>query len=265
MNREEELFQKRLLDLANTAWQRNVATFTDFLNLNELNIYHSSLQQLSFIQSRAFGGYECAERQMIAFIPDALLNLPGGGYASEDLSEYARLFPIICLKISPLNAKFSDQLNHRDYLGSLMNLGIDRSKIGDIVLQEQEAYLFCQEKIGDYLCSELTRIRHTTVICNICSLEELKYEPRLEEITGTVASVRLDALLSLAFRTSRSSLTGLIEGGKTFVNGKMITSNGYHLKDGDIISVRGYGRFRFCEVVSATKRGRYLVRLEKYI
>ena len=255
MTREEELFQRRLIDLANTAWNRNIITYTDFLNLNEQNIYHNTLGQLSFTESRPFGGYECAERQMVAFIPDAFLN------ALEERPFY----PISCIKITPLNAKFSDQLSHRDYLGSLMNLGIDRSKTGDIVIQDEAAYLFCHEKIADYLCQELTRIKHTTVNCQICDLNELHYEPKLQEITGTVASIRLDALLSLAFNTSRSSLVGLIEGGKTFVNGKLITSNGYHVKEGDIVSVRGLGRFRFCETLTATKKGRYLVKIEKYI
>lgn len=265
MTREEELFQKRLLDLADMAWQRSIVTYTDFLNLNEQNIYHDSLQKLSFIQSESFGGYESAERQMVAFIPDALSH--DRGYFSDDANpgQPTCAFPIACIKISPLNAKFSDKLTHRDYLGSLMNLGIDRSKTGDIVIREQDAWLFCQEKIADYLASELTRVRHTTVNCRICSLSEVHYEPSLQELTGTVASVRLDALLSLAFHTSRSSLTGLIEGGKTFVNGRLITSNGYHVKDGDIISVRGYGRFRYEGIVSATKKGRYLVRIQKYV
>lgn len=254
MTREEELFQRRLIDLANTAWNRNCITYTDFLNLNEQNIFHSTCHQLSFVESRLFGGYEHAERQMIAFIPDALLN-----------SLVSPPHPIACLKIGPLNARFSESLSHRDYLGSLMNLGIDRSKTGDIVIQEEGAYLFCHEKIADYLRQELTRIRHTTVNCQVCDVAQLHYEPKMQELTGTVASVRLDSLLSLAFNTSRSSLTGMIEGGKTFVNGKLITSNGYHLKDGDIISVRGLGRFRFCQTLSATKKGRYLVKIEKYV
>ncbi len=256
MTREEELFQRRLLDLADTAWNRGIITYTDFLNLNEQNIYHDTLKQLSFLESRGFGGYACAERQMIAFIPDALLTVWG---------DQRPPYPIACIRITPLNRKFSDALSHRDYLGSLMNLGIDRCKIGDIVLQEEGAFLFCQDKIADYLCGELTRVKHTTVNCRLCDLEELHYEPKLQEIIGTVASVRLDALLSLAFGSSRSGLTGLIEGGKTFVNGRMTTSNGYHLKEGDMISVRGYGRFRYCGVVTATKKGRNLVKIEKYV
>ena len=251
MTKEEEVFQRHLLDLAELAWQRTIVTFSDFLNLNEQNIYHDLQQSFSGVQTKTFGGYDCAERQMVAFIPDAL--------------SYDYTFPICCLKISPLNARFSEDLTHRDYLGSLMNLGVDRSKLGDIVLQDQNAYLFCEIRMADYLMRELTRVRHTTVYCEISDYEKIHYEPKLQVITGSVASVRLDALLSLAFRTSRSSLTGLIEGGKTFVNGRLITSNGYRLKDGDLVSVRGYGRFRYCGVRSESKKGRYFVTLEKNI
>lgn len=252
MTKEEELFQRHLLDLADSAWQRNIAMFTDFLNLNEQNIYHDILPSLHYVQCKAYGGYEYAERQMIAFIPDAL---------SLDTCT----FPIVCLKVSPLKRKFSEELNHRDYLGSLMNLGIDRSKTGDIVLQEREAYLFCHEKIAEYLSKELTRIRHTSVNCQLCSDQDIHYQPKLQELTGTVASVRLDSLLALAFNASRSSLMGLIEGGKTFVNGRLITSNGYHPKENDVISVRGYGRFRYCGVLTSTKKGRYLVNIQRYV
>ena len=106
---------------------------------------------------------------------------------------------------------------------------------------------------------------HTTVLAQRILKEEFHYEPKLESIRGTVASVRLDSLLALAFSASRSKLTGQIEGGKVFVNGKLITSNGYQVKEGDIISVRGLGRFRFCEASGRTKKGRISVCINKYI
>jgi len=88
---------------------------------------------------------------------------------------------------------------------------------------------------------------------------------REEEIRGTVASVRLDSIIALAFKTSRSSMTPYIEGGKVFVNGKMILSNGYVLKDDDIISVRGKGKFRYGSSVNITKKGRIGVLLYRYL
>lgn len=258
MTREDELFQRRLLDLADAAWKRNIVTFSDFLNLNEQSIYHDTQSKLSFIESRMFGGYECAERQMIAFIPDALLFCD-----SQEAAE--SLFPVCCLKISPQNPRFAETLTHRDYLGALMNLGIERGKLGDIVLEDQEAWLFCEEKLAGYLEKELNRVRHTVVKCEKTQQALQNWQPKLEEITGTVASVRLDALLALAFHSSRSSLSGLIEGGKTFANGRLITNSGYRPKEGEIISVRGYGRFRYCKVSeNVTKKGRHYVTLEKY-
>ena len=93
---------------------------------------------------------------------------------------------------------------------------------------------------------------------------DFKWEPKYEEIKETVASVRLDSLLSLAFSSSRSKLTALIEAGRVYVNGKLITSNGYHVKDNDIISVRQMGRFQYEGVLSETKKGRYYVTIDVY-
>lgn len=243
--------EKRLLDLAQTAYKRGIVTYSDFLNLNELNIFQGIRPKLSFLCTESFGGYELAERQIVAFLPDALVFCP----------EY----PIACLKLSPLQEKFAEKLTHRDYLGAVLNLGIDRSRLGDILVEERQAYLFCQEKIADFICENLTRIRHTTVMAVRVEAEDFDYEPKYEAITGTVASVRLDSLLSLAFNASRSSLTGLIEGGKVFVNGKLITSNGYQPKEGDMISVRGMGRFCFKSTGGQSKKGRSYVTVWKYI
>ena len=119
--------------------------------------------------------------------------------------------------------------------------------------------------MSEFICKELTRIKHTVISCKPVPFSELDYSPKTEIIKGSVASIRLDALLALAFKTSRSSLVSLIEAGKIFVNGKMITSNGYTLKEGDIISARGYGRFRYASELSQSKKGRTFVEIEKYI
>ena len=95
-------------------------------------------------------------------------------------------------------------------------------------------------------------------------LSEFHYMPERTEIKGNVSSIRLDSVLSSAFPMSRGKLVGYIEGGKVFVNGKMITSNGYRLKENDIISVRGMGRIQYDSVISETKKGRYFIRLYKY-
>lgn len=114
---------------------------------------------------------------------------------------------------------------------------------GDILIENNTAILFAHDDIVSFLCSELTRIRHTSVKTEELPSFDIQYTPKYEELTGTVASVRLDSLLSLAFSSSRTKLSGLIEGGRVFVNGKLITSNGYQPNEGDLISVRKWENF----------------------
>ena len=116
---EQELCRKRLLDLSRQADRKGIVLFSDFLNLNEQNIFHS-LQKELYTTAELSGGYEQAERQMVAFIPDALC--------------YEYFYPMKTVIIEPLNLNFSESLTHRDYLGALMNLGIERSRMGDILI-----------------------------------------------------------------------------------------------------------------------------------
>lgn len=251
MNKEELLLQKRLVELSRIAYTREIVTFSEFLNLNELNILHTTPKNMLLSQYKTYGGYGLSERQMAAFLPDALY--------------YDYQYPIQIIEISPVNRKFAEELSHRDYLGAVMNLGIERCKLGDILIEDGKAILFAKEELASYIMEHLTRIRHTTVKTSILPAFEDSYEPRYEELKGTVASVRLDTVLSLAYPLSRSKVTGVIEGARVFVNGKLVTSNGYRLKEGDILSVRKMGRIGYNGILSETKKGRYMVSIRKYI
>ena len=248
---KDDFFLKRIRELANLSYHRDIVTFSDFLNLNEQNMVSSLKRQFPQIVMEIFGGYENAERQMVAFHPDALA--------------FTWEYPIDCLKIEPKAIKFSESLTHRDYLGALLNLGIERSVIGDIVVQEKAAWFFCQNKMTDFFLDNLCRVRHTNILITKVDDPDKLPCPKLEAINGTCASVRLDSLISLAFKASRSSMVSYIEGEQVFVNGKLITSNGYEPKEGDIISVRGKGRFIFDGMSHQTKKGRCGVRILRYI
>ena len=247
---KNEFFTKRIRELANISFQRDIVTFSDFLNLNERNIVNSLVFRSSDVIVESFGGYDNAERQMVAFHSDALV--------------YPWEYPIDCLRIRPRAAKFSEPLTHRDYLGAVLNLGVDRSVVGDILTEEKEAYLFCLSKMTDFFLENLFRIRHTEVMIEKIENPADLPKPKMESISGTCASVRLDSLISLAFQSSRSSMVAFIEGGLVFVNGRLITSNGYEPKEGDIISVRGKGRFLYDGITRQTKKGRYSVRILRY-
>ncbi len=132
-------------------------------------------------------------------------------------------------------------------------------------MDDKRAYVFVIDRMQDFISKELTRVRHTPVVCRERKLQEFDVPIKTEVIAGSVASVRLDSILALAFHSSRSSLVGLIEGGKIFVNGKLVVSNGYTLKEGDIVSARGLGKFRYKQAVYRTKKGRCMVESEKYV
>ncbi len=252
-DKEEQFIGKRLKELANTADNRGINVFSDFLNLNEQNILESLKNELPRIKYFAYGGYSDAERKILCFC--------GEGLPDEiEKNDY----PISCIKVKPVNQKFSDSLNHRDFLGAVLGLGIERCKIGDILINENEGYLFAHSTIGGFIIDQLVKVKHTVVKCAIIEQKDFDYRPTLKEITGTISSVRLDSIVATAFHGSRSSLSGLIEGGKVCVNGKMILTNSYTLKENDIISVRGMGKFIYAGTTYQTKKGRYSVKLLLY-
>lgn len=251
MNKDDELLKKRIIELSHIAYNKDIVCFSDFLNLNELNILHTLPKNLLSTNYELFGGYELAERQMVAFIPDALC--------------YTYNYPLSVLKITPLNSHFAEELTHRDYLGALLNLGIDRSKVGDIIVKEKMALVFIHELLCDFVREQLIKIKHTMIKVTLEELEEIDYHPNFEEKTGTVSSLRLDSVLSVGFPLSRSKIVPLIEGGRVFVDGKLVTNNGHPIKEGNIISVRKLGRIRFDKALHTTKKGRIQIQISKYV
>ena len=251
MDKEELMLKKRLIDLSNQAFQRDIAVFSDFLNLNEQNILHTLPKDRLSARFEMFGGYGLAERQMAVFVPENIC--------------YEYTYPFQALFVHPLSVKFAEKLSHRDYLGSIMNLGLERSKFGDIIVNEDSAIVFVCDEIAGYVADSLTCVRHTSVACEKKEIADISYVPDFSEIKGTVPSVRLDTVLSVVFPLSRSKLSAYIETGKVFVNGKQITSNGYRLEPENLISVRGMGRICYQGILSETKKGRYYVSVRKYI
>ena len=248
---KEKLFLNRIRELADLAYSRDIVTFTGVLNLNELNMVNSLRLENSGVKLDFYGGYEFAERQMVAFLPDAL--------------SYEWTYPIQCIKITNCAPKYSQPLGHRDYLGALIHLGIDRSTLGDILIKGSQAYVFCQEHLSDFILENLCRVKNNQVLPEVIDNPADLPGREYESIVQTVASLRLDSILAVAFHASRSSLVQHIENGNVFVNGKMVTSNGYALKEGDIVSFRGKGKFEFAGTSGQSRKGRQIIQIHRYI
>ena len=167
-------------------------------------------------------------------------------------------------QIGELAKKFSDEFSHRDFLGAIMNLGIDRSTIGDIFILENEGYVFCQKSIVEYIVENLDKVRHTHIKCERV-LEPLRfYKDEGKALEITVTSDRIDVVLSGVYHVSRSESLSYFEKGIVYVNGRLCTSNAKPLKEKDVVNVRGKGKFLYEGVVYTTKKDKCRIKIQLF-
>lgn len=240
--KEEEFVKSRFIDLSKRSYEKGIYCYTGFLTLAELSDFYDCVGELYGSGYEVSGGYEGAERCMV-------------GFGSETELGYVQPFPIVCIKIVPLQAKFADELNHRDYLGSLMNLGIERSEIGDILVFEKEANVFVTEKLAETICRELTRIKHTSVMAAIIDNAQQIPKPVYEEKRFQVKSERVDAIIAKNYNLSRSQAAELFGAKKVFVDGRLMENESRLLKREERVSVRGFGKFVYEGAAGLSKKG----------
>ena len=249
--KELQMLKKRFEDLANKAYTQNIFTFTDFLGLSEQDEFWKAEATLRYAGVKLFGGTENADRVMIRF-------------GDADSLGYDVDFPIVCVHITPLLAKFAQNLSHRDFLGALMNLGIERSALGDIKVGDKEAFLFCKETIAPFICENLSKIAHTNVKCLVTENYKQFVEEEPEQKLLQVASLRLDAVLAKVYNISRGECLQMFQAGKVFVNGRLCENNSKQLKDGEVVNLRGFGKFIFEGSKSETRKGKMNVEVRIY-
>ena len=248
---DEKQIKNRLAELANRAYEQNTFTFTSFLGLSEQALFWEMEKEIAYAFYTLEGGNSLSDRKIIRFGNPKEL-----GYEEE--------FPIDCIKISPVIKKFSDEFTHRDFLGALMNLGIDRSTIGDIFLSENEGYVFCLKSISQYIEENLDKVKHTHIKCErVCDfLSFYKDEGKTLEII--VASDRIDVVISGVYHVSRKESLAFFEKGNVYVNGKLCTCNAGKLKPGDVVNVRGKGKFVYRGVNYVTKKDKNKVEIQLF-
>lgn len=258
MDKDEQLLRKRIVELAGQAYRRDIPLYTEFLTLSEQAVFHSVSRELIPVRVLLTGGYPLAERKIVYFL---------SSYEEPDTA----CPPVRTLFVKPVSPRFAETLTHRDYLGALMNLGARREVVGDLVMQENGCLFFCLDKIADYLIQEFVSVRHTRVTCSYYEKtssgsedgKELVVSPR-ETVRGSVASPRLDSVTAMVFRTSRAKILPLIEGEKVFIDGRPAASPSVRLKGGEVISVRGMGKFSYVGMEHETKKGRVFVTADRY-
>ena len=252
MREDYTLQKKRFLELARKSYNSGIYTFTDFLGLGEQSAFHEIERELSGIPYTAFGGTNGCERVMIRF-------------GSEELCGYDMPFPISIVLCQPLSDKFAEKLSHRDFLGAILNLGIDRSVLGDIAIVDKCAYLFVKEGMAEFVADGLTKVRKTAVKCCIVDSAPEGTLYNTKEVRVQAVGERIDALVAKVFSISRDDSATLFSRGLVFISGKCCESLSHKLKEGDIVSVRGYGRFIYRGVEGHTKKGKLNILIEQYV
>lgn len=240
--------QKRFEELAARSNECGYTVYSDFLGISEI----SEFCAMRFpVPATLWGGYEEAERCVACF---------GDREYLTDNADY----PIKCILIRPVNQKFADSLTHRDFLGSLMGLGIRREVLGDIIISENCGFLFCLESIADYIVENLTQVRRTTVKCEITEKIPADVLPQPENREIIVSSERIDVIVSAIYKMSRSQVLPIFHTEKVFVNGAVKISPSAIVNVGDKISVRGFGRFIYKGVLRTTKKDRLVISVEVF-
>ena len=248
---KEKLFIKTILEYADRAEKQNRAFFTDFYSVAWMKqVIDKHLRVEDRSRCQFFGGYLDAERQILGIFPRL---------------DDEMLFPITCLKII-VKTGIGKSLSHRDFLGALLGLGIERDKIGDIIIEPFGAFIIIKENMADYVFTSLTSIgKYQNIEISIADFTDLNVSvPKTKDMHTTVASLRLDVIVSAGFGISRAESLKLIQSDKAKCNG-MDTSASYLLKEGDHVTLRGYGKIKLKQINGTTKKDRIHVCIEKYI
>jgi RNA-binding protein YlmH len=244
---EEKLLRSKISDMVRLSEKRGMV-FSSFLNSRECTLAETELKKLMCHNYCFYGVFENAERQMLCVYKD---------YFKPENTD----FPLACLTFS---YRKENALTHRDFLGALMALRIKRETTGDIVIDEGTAQLAVSDSVKDVIMSDIRKIGSVGVkIADNCETVLIKKQD-YREMQGTVASMRLDSILGLALNMSRSKTADIISGIGVEVNYFPKFDSTFHLSEGDIFSVKGFGKFRLEKISGTTKKGRIHITVLKY-
>lgn len=242
-------YQKMADDYIKWVNKHQKPKFTNFLDPIVREEIEYELKKYEKISYKEDGGYENAERKVVAIFPAEI--------------KFDLQFPITAVAIT---TKGEQQLTHRDYLGAILGLGLARDKIGDIIVVESKAQIIVMEDIKDYIINNISRVGNLSVTAKEISINEIILpEEKYKDIFATVSSLRLDSIASAAFNISRSKMAELIRIGRAKVNWKIVDDVSYSINVGDMISIQGRGRARVDSIDGKTAKGRIKIHIKRFI
>lgn len=250
---DERAFVDRVMDWTEQVEDKHIVKQTDFLDPREAFIVESIVRRSNNCQVRLDGGHSSAERRRATLAQEYI-----------DLNREPTAFAL--LSISSEDSKFGS-LVHGDFLGALLGVGIKRGKIGDIHLHSEQGFchVIVASEISDYIHLQLQQVHRAHVTTELIPMEQLQVvEKQLEEMNLSVASMRLDGIVSDVVRVSRAKIVAPIKAGRCKVNWRVTEDPSMNLKKGDVVSLQGFGRFELLEVIGESKSGRLRLRIGKF-
>lgn len=256
-NIEDKLLIAKLQDKIKQCKIRNKIVSTEFLNLHQKKLIQNKLNELKIKNYIFHGGFEEAENQVLIIYPEKL---------TEEIVLNAINDIINAIKITLPNEQVGEY-EHRDYLSAVMRLGLERERIGDIIVYKNEAYIISLKENAQYIADslkEFTRFKKSQI--EIIRIEETKSKtPEFIQVEIHVSSNRLDSIVSEIARTSRSKAEELIKNEKVSINCKYEYKSSKTVNVGDIIIVRGSGKYILENIKENPRTKRLTIILKKYI
>jgi RNA-binding protein YlmH len=249
--KDKKVFLAHIADLINNVIIRQQPQSTPFLDPAKQKRAEDLLKEHPNIRYSYFGGYPYAERKVMVIYP-------------EYIDIHSLEIPFKRLSIS-WNKQYS-KIKHRNILGSLLGLGIKREMMGDIILQNSTAYVFILKELASFVIHNLTRVGRFSVTIKDDSSNPLEYSgPATKSIYTTVASPRLDSIISSGFGISRTKALPHINRGNVSVNWILVTKSDFTVSQDDIVTVKGMGKIKVTEIGALTKSGRINIVIERFI
>lgn len=255
----KEILLSRARELKERAADNSMITCTNFLSVDERNALNViERENNKYIDTFYYGGFDEAERTVAVFVPNFLAMDDIVAYMKENDDEN----PLALIKVT--KDKFT-AMSHRDYLGSLMALGIKREMLGDILVSDNGCHFFCVKSIANYITENLTRTGRGSVKCEIAPINALQSgSDNGKMIFCSVASLRLDAVVASAFSLSRSNAFEYINKGTVYVNSVQCFKGDFTLNVGDKIVLRGKGKAVIDKLSGTSKKGRLHIEIKRY-
>ena len=243
---QRDFLNDRIEDASAYAVKNDACVFLDFYEPAIQLLIEKEIARYPECDCAFFGGNDYSERKILSIF-------------KKNCEPDLKIYPLKCLQFE------ADEIEHKDVLGALIALGIQRDKIGDINFFNETVQIFIAEPIDIYVVQNLCKIANKDIECREVAFEDIKEnEPKFINLDIIIASMRIDNVMHAVFKMSRNEAQAFIKADKVKINHKPVTKSSVNIKSGDIVSVRSKGRLLVDMPAGTTKKGNIKLKVRKF-